>query len=52
MEKINEEIEKRITEMERNDYVFPVRFGRKDYVFTAVVVAMCLALVIAGGFIG
>lgn len=51
-EKLDEEILSRITEMEKSDYIFPVRFSKKDYIITAVVVAVCLAAVIAGGFIG
>lgn len=51
-EKLDEEILSRITEMEKSDYVFPVRFSKKDYIITAVVVAVCLIAVIAGGFIG
>ncbi len=50
-EKLNAEIEKRISEMERSDYKFPKRFGKSDYVFLAAVCAVCLAAVIAGGFL-
>ena len=49
--KLDQEIEKRISEMEKTDYVFPKRFSFKDYVITGVVVLVCLAAVIAGGFI-
>ena len=50
-EKLNAEIEKRISEMEKPDYEFPQRFSKGDYVFTAVVVGICLIAVIAGAFI-
>lgn len=49
---LNEEIEKRIEEMERDDYEFPRRFSRLDYIVTAVVAVVCLALIICGGFVG
>lgn len=49
---LNEEIEKRIEEMESGSYEFPRRFSRLDYTITAVVAAICLALIICGGFIG
>lgn len=49
--KIDEETEKRISEMEKPDYVFPERFSKRDYIITALVAAVCLAAVIAGGFI-
>lgn len=49
---LNEEIEKRIEEMERADYEFPRKFSKLDYVVTATVAFICLALIIAGAFIG
>ncbi len=49
---LNEEIEKRIEEMEREDYEFPRRFTRLDYTVTAVIGMICLTLVICGAFIG
>lgn len=48
---LNNEIERRITEMEREDYEFPRRFSKADYIITAVVIAVCLAFVIGGAFI-
>ncbi len=48
---LNEEIEKRIEEMEREDYEFPRRFTRLDYIVTAVIGMICLTLVICGAFI-
>ena len=50
-EKLNAEIEKRISEMEKPDYEFPQRFSKGDYIFTGVVVGICLIAVIAGAFI-
>ena len=52
MAALNEEIEKRIEEMEKEDYEFPKRFSGLDYMVTVVVAAACLALVICGAFIG
>lgn len=49
---LNEEIERRIEEMERADYEFPRKFSKLDYVITATVAFICLALIIAGAFIG
>lgn len=49
--KLAEEIEKRISEMETEDYEFPKKFGKKDYIVLAAVCAVCLILIIAGGFI-
>lgn len=48
---LNNEIERRITEMEREDYEFPRRFSKTDYIITAVVAVICLAFVIGGAFI-
>lgn len=45
------EIEKRISEMESEDYEFPKRFGKRDYAILAAVCAVCLVLIIAGGFL-
>ncbi len=47
--KLAVEIEKRISEMESEDYEFPKRFGKRDYIILAVVCAVCLILIIAGG---
>lgn len=48
---LNNEIERRISEMEREDYEFPRRFSKADYIITAVVAAVCLAFIIGGAFI-
>lgn len=45
------EIEKRISEMESEDYKFPKRFGKMDYAVLAAVCVICLILIIAGGFL-
>ncbi len=50
-DRISEEIENRISEMEKNSYVFPERFSRRDYIITAFVSAVCLAVIIAGAYI-
>lgn len=48
---LNNEIERRIAEMEREDYEFPRRFSKLDYIITAAVVIICLAFVIGGAYI-
>lgn len=50
-EKLNSEIEKRLDIMESPDYVFPARFGKRDYIIVAVVVAFCLIFIIVGAFL-
>lgn len=49
---LNTEIEKRIDEMEQPDYEFPRRFSKTDYIVTVTVAFICLALIIAGAFVG
>ncbi len=49
---LNEEIERRIEEMEREDYEFPRRFSKADYTVTAVIAVICLIMVICGAFVG
>lgn len=48
---LNEEIEKRISEMESPDYEFPTRFSAKDYIFTVIVGVVCLIGIILGAFL-
>lgn len=48
---LNDEIERRIAVMEEENYKFPRRFSKKDYIFTALVGVICLAFVIGGAFI-
>ena len=50
-ERLTEEIESKIQEMESPSYEYPNRFSKKDYIFTAVVILLCLAGVISGAFI-
>lgn len=49
--RIDEETEKRISAMEKSDYVFPQRFSKNDYIITVAVIIVCLAAVIAGAYI-
>ena len=49
--RIDEETEKRISAMEKSDYVFPERFSKNDYIITVAVIIVCLAAVIAGAYI-
>lgn len=46
-----DEVENRIQQMENESYEFPKRFSKKDYIFTAIVILICLAGVIGGAFI-
>lgn len=48
---LNDEIERRIAVMEEENYEFPRRFSKKDYIFTALVGVICLAFIIGGAFI-
>ena len=45
------QLDERISAMENGDYKFPPRLGRRDYIFAAIVGAVCLILVIAGGWL-
>ena len=47
----NNEIEKRLSIMEKSDYVFAKRFTGKDYIFTLVIVIVCFVFIIAGAFL-
>lgn len=49
---LNTEIERRIEEMEQTGYEFPRRFSKVDYIVTITVAFICLALIVAGAFIG
>ncbi|MDR2486895.1 MAG: hypothetical protein LBD12_02925 [Clostridiales Family XIII bacterium] len=51
MESLDSEIEQRIARMEREDYVFPKRFGKKDYALVITLSILCLAALIAGAFL-
>ena len=46
-----DEIEQRIVQMESNDYLFPKRFSKKDYMVVVLVVVVCLVLIILGDFL-
>lgn len=48
---MNEEIEKRIDEMESKDYEFPKRFSKKDYMIVAILVIFCLIMIIWGAYL-
>ncbi len=47
-EELNRETARRIEEMEKPDYTFPRRFGRKDYLLWGAAVAACLLCLILG----
>ena len=46
-----DEIEQRIVQMESNDYLFPKRFSKKDYMVVVLVVVVCLVLILLGAFL-
>lgn len=46
--KLDKEIEKRISIMESGDYSFAKRFSRRDYIITAVVTVLCIITLILG----
>lgn len=48
---LNALIEERISEMESDNYEFPQRFSKTDYIITTVVVLFCLAFVIGGAYL-
>lgn len=48
-QRLDEETEARIARMEQEDYAFPRRFSRRDYLLWALVTAACLVLVVLGG---
>ena len=48
---VDDFIEEKIQEMESKDYVFPKRMTKGDYIFTAAVIVVSLAVVILGAFI-
>lgn len=48
-EEFERQLEERIAAMEKDGYQFPPRMGKKDYISVAVVAAVCLVLIIAGG---
>lgn len=51
LSELNALIEERISEMESDDYEFPRRFSKTDYIITAVVAFICLAFVIGGAYL-
>ena len=46
-----EALKNTISEMENEDYEFPKRFSKKDYIITGIVVLICLAGIILGAFL-
>lgn len=50
-EKLNKEIESRICEMESDEYEFPERFGKRDYIALGTVALVSLIMLIVGAFI-
>lgn len=47
-QRLDEETEARITQMERPDYVFPRRFSQRDYLLWGVVTGASLLMVVLG----
>ncbi len=50
-QKLNEEIESRIVEMENEEYDFPQKFSFKDYITMTIICAVCLGLIIMGAWV-
>ena len=48
---LEQEIEKKILEMEAEDYEFPKRFSGKDYLLLTAVIIICMAGIILGAFL-
>ena len=48
---INNEIVKRLSEMESAEYQFPKRFGLKDYILVAAVVVTGIIGIIVGAYL-
>lgn len=48
---VEEELINRIELIESPDYEGAKRFSRKDYIATAIIAVVCLAIVIAGAFL-
>lgn len=48
---LQEEIERRILRMEQENYRFPKRFGRKDYVAAALAALGCLVMLVIGAWL-
>lgn len=46
--RLNQETEARITQMERQDYVFPRRFSRRDWLVWGLVTAGSLVMLLLG----
>lgn len=49
--KLDEEIEKRIEIMESQDYIFAKRFSKVNYIFTALVIFICLIMLVIGAYL-
>lgn len=48
---MQEQIEERLTAMEREGYPFPRRFSKRDYWTACAVVLFCLAMIIGGAYV-
>ena len=51
MNEIEKELKNRIEQLESKNYVFPKRFDKNDYIFTFIVVIVCIAFVVGGAFL-
>ena len=49
--KLDEEIEKHIKIMESLDYSFAKRFSKANYIFTSLVIFICLVMLIIGAYL-
>lgn len=48
---LNEEIAKRLNQMEEKDYHFANRFTKRDYIFTGIVALVCFIMLILGAYL-
>lgn len=47
----SDELKRRIELMNKNSYVYPKAFSKRDYIFTAIVALICLAFIVGGAFL-
>ena len=48
---LDAEIEKRLAEMEKPDYKFAKRLGKREYIIIAVLVAAGIIVIVAGSYL-
>lgn len=48
---LNEEITKRLNQMEEKDYLFAKRFTKRDYIVAGIVALVCFGMLILGAYL-